>query len=425
MKWPFNRIEALIFASVFPLFFLLHWNGFLGFFYEGIANKIGSTTGFGPALISATAIYLVVLVGYYFLKKIKHDLFANRWRAAAIIGGFILILLGSGYFFLRDFWRVDTCLEKGGAWNYQVKQCETIQSAWTKEKFASLRSELPDLPPFGKVELEHQAWVYAANKLFQDQICTGNTYYNSEIPREMVLQKISVADGDLVKILCNNTAYNTDYVLLLQQDTDLSVVEFNEIEIDTGERIPSKTAFGVDYDEAKNIFTTFYKLRGLGDCGTQGTYSWNTETKQLELQEFRRKDECDGKNGDWPVVFDIDAVTTNEALTDENIIPEAEVLRKKFKVGAVFALLPGQPVFNAEKNIEIQLQKFIYEPCTEICVWEGPHQAVISFKQGDQEILFEDQLSTDGAFNTEIFGLNVSGTTDFQSSVKLTLSPVL
>jgi hypothetical protein len=341
MKFPFNRIEALIFSSIFPLFFLLHWNGFLGFFYEGIAIKIGSASGFGPALVSAISIYLVVLVGYYFLKKMKHNLFANRWRAGVIIGGLVLLILFAGYYFLlRDFLGVERCLTKGESWNYELKRCEIPEEPFMKEKLLGLRMLMSDLPPIDHVELSHQAWVYTANKFFQDEVCLGNVSYGSEIGLPDIVQKAQTPDGTLVGILCNNTAYNTDFVLLLQQDQNLSVVEFDEVDSETDGLISSKTAFGLDYDPTKKIFTTFYKLRGLGDCGTQASYIWNTETKLLELQEFRSKDSCDGKNTEWPVIFPQEELieASDQELEpvinveEKEVVEDLEILEESKKV---------------------------------------------------------------------------------------------
>lgn len=55
-----------------------------------------------------------------------------------------------------------------------------------------------------------------------------------------------------------------------------------------------------------NLLTTFYKGRGLGDCGSQNTYVYKRDVEQFVLLEARVKPNCGGSlaaPGDFPVVF--------------------------------------------------------------------------------------------------------------------------
>jgi|GEM_PF-5009709 len=51
------------------------------------------------------------------------DWLAARWRyvaMAALLGA----LLSLGVPYCMQWWRIDTCLDSGGAWNYERSTCE-------------------------------------------------------------------------------------------------------------------------------------------------------------------------------------------------------------------------------------------------------------------------------------------------------------
>lgn len=55
------------------------------------------------------------------------------------------------------------------------------------------------------------------------------------------------------------------------------------------------------YDPARDLFTSFYKGRGLGDCGEAEEYK--LVGKELVLQKKTAKEECDGNYDEWPVIY--------------------------------------------------------------------------------------------------------------------------
>lgn len=61
------------------------------------------------------------------------------------------------------------------------------------------------------------------------------------------------------------------------------------------------------FDAATSTLTSFNLGRGLGDCGTRGTWQWHEYG--FRLIEFRAKSDCDaeGEPGDFPVVWAFDA----------------------------------------------------------------------------------------------------------------------
>lgn len=57
----------------------------------------------------------------------------------------------------------------------------------------------------------------------------------------------------------------------------------------------------VNFDqETKELFMV-HKGRGLGDCGMSGVWKWGEFG--FKMASFHAKDECDGKDDDWPQVF--------------------------------------------------------------------------------------------------------------------------
>lgn len=58
------------------------------------------------------------------------------------------------------------------------------------------------------------------------------------------------------------------------------------------------------FDEKTRTLTAFEKGRGLGDCGSVPTYTWNEYG--WRMVEYRYWGKCDGSRlpEDWPVIFD-------------------------------------------------------------------------------------------------------------------------
>ncbi|MEZ5838932.1 MAG: DUF1176 domain-containing protein [Hyphomicrobiales bacterium] len=58
----------------------------------------------------------------------------------------------------------------------------------------------------------------------------------------------------------------------------------------------------VEWDEASGTLTSFAKGRGLGDCGSIGSWVW--KDYDFAMVEYQAHEQCDGTEpGDWEVVF--------------------------------------------------------------------------------------------------------------------------
>ncbi len=66
----------------------------------------------------------------------------------------------------------------------------------------------------------------------------------------------------------------------------------------------NETAINTSWDHVGNTLNAYYKGRGLGDCGVASHWRWDGRAyAQLVLVEEFAKDECDGKDTDWPQVW--------------------------------------------------------------------------------------------------------------------------
>lgn len=95
-------------------------------------------------------------------------------------------------------------------------------------------------------------------------------------------------------------AYNVPFVAYYQLESMLEQVQFP----DMAKEGPSvaTTGYNLDYDEKSDTMTSFFKGRGLGDCGS--FYKWKIAEggagRAFVLLRQTDKDDCDGKYGDGP-----------------------------------------------------------------------------------------------------------------------------
>ncbi len=109
----------------------------------------------------------------------------------------------------------------------------------------------------------------------------------------------------LYAIPCTAHAYNITYRLYVVESGEIGGTEtlyFADYS-DTHGWIGTDLLFNVSFDGATKTLTAFYKGRGLGDCGTSGTWQWKGHA--FALKEYRAWSRCDGSHGpgDWPRVF--------------------------------------------------------------------------------------------------------------------------
>ena len=105
----------------------------------------------------------------------------------------------------------------------------------------------------------------------------------------------------LYAIVCGRAAYNATFALyLVLEKGEITRLAFAEYLEELG-WYGANILFNISYDQGSRMLNAFYKGRGVGDCGTKGTWRW-TEYG-FKLIEYRSKPDCDGKRGAWPVIF--------------------------------------------------------------------------------------------------------------------------
>lgn len=108
---------------------------------------------------------------------------------------------------------------------------------------------------------------------------------------------------------CWSGAYNFGSKIFVGSGDDFEQLAFADYSDDLG-WTGSTTLVNVDYDDTDKTLHTFNKGRGLGDCGSIGTWQW--AGYGFRLLEFRAKGTCDDggaedvEPGDFPLIFSAD-----------------------------------------------------------------------------------------------------------------------
>lgn len=116
-------------------------------------------------------------------------------------------------------------------------------------------------------------------------------------------------DYQIIQILCNRYAYQSDFVFYAHQKTDLSpeptltTLTFDQFQ--GHQRINLNVLLGAFIDPTSQEITTHQKGRGLGDCGNASVYKWTNQMGGFfYLIEARSKEICDGDiEAPWPIIF--------------------------------------------------------------------------------------------------------------------------
>lgn len=102
---------------------------------------------------------------------------------------------------------------------------------------------------------------------------------------------------------CFSGPYNFSHLFyVVRRGGEIAPILFADYADDYG-WLGTDQLFNYDFDPKSGWLHSFYKSRGLGDCGSTGTWVWNNDL--FRLLEFRAWDECDESrmSDDWPVVF--------------------------------------------------------------------------------------------------------------------------
>lgn len=127
-----------------------------------------------------------------------------------------------------------------------------------------------------------------------DDLVHGQDWQSYRLPNDTTLYMVPCAAG----------AYNFSYMLYTSSGGSDYYVRLLFVDyFDEYGWMGTDQLFGAYFDPGTLTLTSFYKLRGLGDCGTSGVWRWREYG--FALLEFYAKSECDGEGelGEFPQVF--------------------------------------------------------------------------------------------------------------------------
>ncbi|MDP2410145.1 MAG: DUF1176 domain-containing protein [Pseudolabrys sp.] len=106
-------------------------------------------------------------------------------------------------------------------------------------------------------------------------------------------QRFDLGGGKrLVLVLCLQGAYQgSSIAYAIDGDAPPRLLDFPEWE--RGRLVPSAFVTEAAFDPVTQEMTAFAKGRGLGDCGSLGTWRWNGTA--FTLKTFFNKEKCDGR----------------------------------------------------------------------------------------------------------------------------------
>ena len=150
---------------------------------------------------------------------------------------------------------------------------------------------------FGAVVAQAQVMNKIAEQLQELHFDKANDCIDFRIQTRERLGKAT-----LVVANCFSAAYNVRSIVYLvtgKKKPKIKTLQFDDYSQEEG-WTTTPHLFNVSFDKKSGKLTSFYKGRGLGDCGSQGTWMWDGQA--FNLLTFRSKEECDGEDTEWPLV---------------------------------------------------------------------------------------------------------------------------
>jgi len=116
----------------------------------------------------------------------------------------------------------------------------------------------------------------------------------SDTGEERELESYHLPGGKALHLLpCFSGPYNFSHLVYVERDGEITQEFFADYSDDFG-WTGSDQLFNLDYDPKTGWLHSFYKGRGIGDCGSSGEWVWNDDG--FRLVTFRAWDQCD-ENG--------------------------------------------------------------------------------------------------------------------------------
>ena len=104
-------------------------------------------------------------------------------------------------------------------------------------------------------------------------------------------------------LTCERYAYNSlEKGYIIDNYGHINDVSVADVLAD-GSFVGTSDLMGATFEEKSLTLQTFYKGRGIGDCGSSSTYVYSIKFGKFILTEARVKDTCDEEMDEWPVVY--------------------------------------------------------------------------------------------------------------------------
>ena len=121
---------------------------------------------------------------------------------------------------------------------------------------------------------------------------------------ELPKSEYSSTTNELYVMGCDLYAYNSMGKAYIFNATYKSVTPVSVADVTgDGSIFATSDLMGVGYEPETLTLSTWQKGRGIGDCGSAISYTYDSRFEKFMLTEARVKDQCDGEETDWPIVY--------------------------------------------------------------------------------------------------------------------------
>lgn len=124
-------------------------------------------------------------------------------------------------------------------------------------------------------------------------------------PENITIESYHLPGGFLLHVTqCFSGPYNFSQLYFFERKGDLQLIYFADYD---EAWIGTNQLFNSEFEPKTGRLVSFYKGRGVGDCGSTGQWVWSGYS--FRLMEFRAWPDCEnGKNDeDWTVLYKYEA----------------------------------------------------------------------------------------------------------------------
>lgn len=179
----------------------------------------------------------------------------------------------------------------------------TAALLWIDEQQGRLGSErVADAAPIGLTPVSNDYPANVPPELLRLHAESLDCEPFEVLPHANAIITAETENGHLYFLPCTAGAYNFLYTVWRESNGYFSPLLFAEYSDPLGW---SGTSLLVnpEFDAQTGVLTSFYKGRGIGDCGSFGRWQWTGYN--FRMLEYAYKDDCDAEGGieSFPIIF--------------------------------------------------------------------------------------------------------------------------